>query len=97
MQMKYELDSPAKSAGPLRKLAALIMTAALLGLVLMFSAVLLVIIAIVGAIAGIYLWWKTRELRKQMRDFATRAAVREEQARENDVIEGEVIRTSWKK
>jgi O-antigen/teichoic acid export membrane protein len=92
MHMKYELNSPAKSAGPLRKLAALIVTAALVGLVLMFSVVVLVIIAIVGAIAGIYLWWKTRELRKQMRNFSPR-----EVAREEKVIEGEVIRTSWKK
>jgi uncharacterized membrane protein len=97
MQTKYKLNSPAKSAGLLRKLVALIVTATLVGLVLMFSVVLLAIIIVVGAIAGIYLWWKTRELRKQMRDFASRAAVREEKARENDVIEGEVIRTFWKK
>lgn len=96
MQMKYVLDPPATTAGPLRKLAALVMTVALVGLVLMFSAVLLVIIAVVGTIAGAYLWWKTRELRRQMRDFAPREAMRKEKVREDDVIEGEVIRTSWK-
>lgn len=96
MQMKYVLDPPATTAGPLRKLAALITTVALVGLVLMFSAVLLVIIAVVGTMAGAYLWWKTRKLRRQMRDLAPREAMREEKAREDDVIEGEVIRTSWK-
>ena len=96
MQMKYVLEPPATSAGLLRKLAALIMTAVLVGLVLMFSAVLLVIITVVGTIAGAYLWWKTRELRRRMRDLAPREAMREEKMREDDVIEGEVIRTSWK-
>jgi hypothetical protein len=51
MQTKYLFRTPTKSSGPLRKLAALIMTAAMIGLVLMFSAVLLVIIALVGTIA----------------------------------------------
>ena len=92
MQMKYEFLAPPNSSGPMRKLAALIMTVVLLGLVLMFSAVLLVIIMIVGTIAWAYLWWKTRELRKHMRNFSPHAVVRDEKLREDDVVEGEVIR-----
>jgi threonine/homoserine/homoserine lactone efflux protein len=92
MQMKYQFLAPPSSSSPLRKLVALIMTAALVGLVLMFSAVLLVIIMIVGAIAWAYLWWKTRELRKQMRDFHTRATERAQKASNDEVFEGEVIR-----
>jgi uncharacterized protein (DUF58 family) len=92
MQTKYIFPSQTKSSGPLRKLVALIVTAALVGLVLMFSAVLLVIIIIVGTIAGAYLWWKTRELRKHMRNFSSRNVVAEEKAREEGVVEGEVIR-----
>ena len=91
MQMKYELGSPAKSSGPLHKLMALIMTVALVGLVLMFSAVLLAIIVTVGTIAWIYLWWKTRELRKQMRDFPPRAMEREKKASDDEVFEGQVF------
>ena len=97
--MKYQFLASPNSSSPLRKLFALIMTVALVGLVLMFSAVLLVIITIVGAIAWAYLWWKTRELRKQMRDFSPREVVREEKVKDGDVFEGEVIRvvTSEKK
>ena len=92
MQMKFQFLAPPDSSNPLRKLVALIMTAALVGLVLMFSAVLLVIIMIVGAIAWAYLWWKTRELRKRMREFSPREVVRAQKSREDDVFEGEVIR-----
>jgi uncharacterized iron-regulated membrane protein len=89
MQIKYE---PVNSSNPLRKLVALLLTAALLGFVLMFSAVLLVIIMIVGAIAGAYLWWKTRQLRKLMRDFSLSEVAREAKASNDAVFEGEVIR-----
>ena len=90
--MKYQFLASPNSSSPLRKLVALIMTVALVGLVLMFSAVLLVIITIVGAIAWAYLWWKTRELRKQMRDFVPREAEREYKESDVGVVEGEVIR-----
>ena len=92
MQMKYEYLASPKSSSPLRKLVALLMTAAMLGLVLMFSAVLLVIIMIVGAIAWAYLWWKTRELRKHLRNFPQREMSHDKKASESDVFEGEVIR-----
>ena len=90
MQMKYVFGPPAKSSGPLHKLGALIVTVALVGLVLMFSAVLLVIIMTVGTIAWAYLWWKSRELRKQMRDFHHRAMEQEQMVRDDQVFEGEV-------
>ncbi|MDP2759735.1 MAG: hypothetical protein Q8O64_04930 [Sideroxyarcus sp.] len=92
MQMKVGLNSPAKPRGPLGKLVALIVAVAMFALVLMFSAVLLAVILVVGAIAGIYLWWKTRELRKMMKDFPPPEAQREQMASNNAVFEGEVIR-----
>jgi uncharacterized protein (DUF58 family) len=92
MQMKYVLNSPAKSPGPLRKLGALIVTVAMFGLVLMFSAVLFAIIIVAGTVVSAYLWWKTRELRKQMRDLPPREVKREEKMSDGNVIEGEVIR-----
>lgn len=92
MQIKYGLNSPAKSSGPLRKLVAFAVTVAMVGLVLMFSAVLFVIILVVGTIAWAYLWWKTRELRKQMRNFQPGPTAREKSASGDDVFEGEVIR-----
>jgi hypothetical protein len=92
MQIKFIPLTPGKSPSPLRKLVALILTIAMLGLVLMFSAVLLVIIAIIGTLGWAYLWWKTRELRKRMRNFVPRDVAQEHKASNDDVIEGEVIR-----
>jgi hypothetical protein len=91
MQMKYLFLSQPNSSGPLRKLVALVMTAILVGLVLMFSAVLLVVIAIAGSVAWAYLWWKTRELRKRMREYQQRP-VSQQTNPGADVFEGEVIR-----
>ncbi len=92
MQMKYISLTPGKSPGLLRKLVAFVVTLALFGLVLMFSAVLLAVIAIVGTIAGAYVWWKTRELRKRMREFSRQSVAREAKASNDEVFEGEVIR-----
>jgi hypothetical protein len=91
MQIKSFSNTTAKSPGLLRKLVAFVATTALIGLGLMFSAVLFAIILIVGATAGAYLWWKTRELRKLMRNFLPRSVSMDEQIVEGEVIKGEVI------
>ena len=67
--MKYELPNAANPTSPLRKFVTFLFTLAVFGLVLMFSAVLFSVILIFGLIAWAFLWWKTRKLRKQMRDF----------------------------
>ena len=92
MQMKFGLNPPAKSPGLLRKLVGLVVTVAVVGLVLMFSAVVFAIIMVVGTIAWAYLWWKSRELRKQMRDISSRTMEREQMTGGGNVFEGEVIR-----
>lgn len=92
MQMKYEYLTSEKPPSLLRKVAALVVTATLIGLVLMFSVVLFAIIVVVGMIAWAYLWWKTRELRKQMRDFVPPPGTEQEQKVDEEVFEGEVIR-----
>ncbi len=92
MQMNQLPHTPAKLPRLLRKIVALIVAAAALTLVLMFSAVLLAVIFVVGTIAWAYLWWKTRAMRKQMREFQARAMQREQTASNDAVFEGEVIR-----
>jgi signal transduction histidine kinase len=92
MQIKYGLNSPSNSPSFLRKLVAFVLTVAMFGLVLMFSAVLLVIILVVGTLAWGYLWWKTREIRKQMRAFQAAQMMRGKPVSADDVVEGEVIR-----
>lgn len=79
----------------LRKAGAVATTIALAGMALTFSAVLLAVVLFVVVSGGTYLWWKTRELRRQMRDFALRAPVQEEIPRDESVVEGEVISSFW--
>ena len=72
--------------GLLRKLVAAIAGSLILVGAFMLSRVLLAAVATVGVAGGVYLWWRTRELRKRLRAHA--------RARPTDgrVIEGEVIR-----
>lgn len=77
----------ANRPGLLRKLAVFVATLAVVALVLMFSLLVFAVVLVVGAIAWGFLWWKTRNLRKQMRDYPPGGTVIE-----GEVIEGEVIR-----
>jgi hypothetical protein len=54
---------------------------------LTFLAIMLVVVLAVVLTFGGYLWWKTRDLRKEIR-----ARMQPQPA--GDIIEGEVIRTS---
>ncbi len=56
----------------------------MLVLAFMFSLVIFAALAVIALLAGSYLWWKTRALRRQMR----------ERPRGGRIIEGEVIRDS---
>lgn len=79
----------------MRKLSAFIVTAALVALGLMFSVVLIGLLAAAGLIAGAYFWWKTRALRKLMREQTAQnveGGEFREEALKGEVIEGEVIR-----
>lgn len=101
MQIKFISTPSPQPANPLRKVLAFIATLALAGVALMFSAVLLVFILIIIVFGGAILWWKTREIRKQIRaqmqGFAPRGAAMQSEtfageAFKGEVIEGEVIR-----
>lgn len=101
MQIKFFSTPSSQPANPLRKVLAFIVTLALAGVALMFSAVLLVFILFMVVFGGAILWWKTREVRKQMRaqmqNFAPRSAAMQSEAFageafKGEVIEGEVIR-----
>ncbi|MCB1961254.1 MAG: hypothetical protein KDE68_12145 [Rhodocyclaceae bacterium] len=67
---------------PWQKLLALVAGAGMFVLALMFSVVLFAGVVTVGLALWGFLWWKTRTLRKQMRDNPPGGLV----------IEGEVIR-----
>jgi hypothetical protein len=72
--------------GLLRKLVAAVAGTLILVGAFMLSVVVLAVVAAVGLAGGAYLWWRTRELRKRLREHA-RA-----QAAGGRVIDGEVIR-----
>lgn len=91
MQIKYISSSP-NSPGLLRKALAVVMMVVLAAVALMFSAILLTVLLVVVVFGGAYLWWKTRELRRLMRNFSPREEMRQEKARDEEVFEGEVIR-----
>jgi len=90
-RMKYISLTSANPPSLLRKAGAIVATTALAGVALMFSAVLLALLLGIAAVAWTYLWWKTRELRKQMRDFPRNAPMEQDMFK-GEVIEGEAIR-----
>ncbi|MDP4029750.1 MAG: hypothetical protein Q8P42_12410 [Gallionella sp.] len=95
MQIKFISPASGNSPGLLRKTAAVITMVVLAGVALMFSAILLAVILIVVVFGGAYLWWKTRALRKlmkeQMRDFPPQGATMRGDAFAGEVFKGEVI------
>jgi len=97
MQMKYISHTSAKPPSLLRKTAVIVATTALAAVALMFSAMLLAFLLCVGAVAFTWLWWKTRALRRQMReqmkDFPPRGKdMGNGEVSGGEVIEGESIR-----
>lgn len=68
------------------KILTLVVGGAFLVLAFMFSLVVLAVVAVGGLLLGGWLWWKTRAVRKAMREQ------RQQPANEGYIIEGEVIR-----
>lgn len=60
--------------GVFTRIFAIVAAGGLAVLTFMFSLVIFSIVLAVGLIGGLYLWWKTREVRKQMRAAAEAAA-----------------------
>lgn len=94
MQIRFNLPPNPNSASPFRKVVGLLVTVVVAIIALMFSAVFFSVVAVLGLIAWAYIWWKTREVRKQMREFAAQSqeVMREQHASNDEVFEGEVIR-----
>jgi UPF0716 family protein affecting phage T7 exclusion len=75
-------------AGPLAQALALVVGAILLVLGFMFSVVLLAVFVAVGLMLGAWFFWKTRHVRKAMREAA---ATRGPPPTGGEVIEGEAV------
>ena len=91
--MKKNLShTTANSPSLLRRVARFVVAIALIGLVLMFSALLFIAVLTARTMVLGYLWWKTRDLRKQMRNHPLGDEVIRGEVIEGEIIEGEVIR-----
>ena len=73
----------------LGKVLTLVLGAAFLVLAFMFSLVALAVVAVGGTLLWGWLWWKTRAIRKQMREQGPGFPP---QPTEGNIIDGEVIR-----
>jgi len=80
--------------GLLRTIATLLVGSAMLVIGLMFSLVILAVVALVGALGLAYFWWQTRELRRHLRQQmadAQQIGQPWQGTEEGEIIEGEII------
>ena len=100
MRVSYRGQPPGKPPTVLQKVLAVIVGAGVLAAALLFSVVVLAVVVTVGVIGGGYLWWRTRAVRRQLREqvAAMQATAAEAQARAEDqrsageIIDGEYSR-----
>ncbi len=67
--MKYIAYSSSGSSGPLQKAAAIVVTVAVAAVMLVFSSVFLALLLLAAVVGGAWLWWKTRHVRRMMREM----------------------------
>jgi len=88
--MQFDDDRPRLSqgtpdAGPLPrslgKALGVALGAALLVATFMLSMIVFAVLAVIGVLAWTYLWWKTRDLRRQMREHPAGGHVIDGEAR----------------
>jgi hypothetical protein len=99
MNINFDPAGRQGSKGVFAQALALIAGVIALGAALMFSLVFFAVVAVAGLILWLYLWWKTRALRKLMREQAARQMNGQPfdtqapgQDAGGEVIEGEAVR-----
>lgn len=81
-----------KPLGLLQKVGAVAAAVIVFGVALAFSVMFFAVVAAIALVIGAYVWWKTRDVRKAMRQAqAQRPGAQRENGR-GIVIEGEVLR-----
>lgn len=79
-----KIGGQVRQLGVLPKIFAILGGAVVLAAAVAFSIIVLAVLVSGAVLIGAYFWWRTRSLRKQMRETQPR--------HEGNVIEGEVIR-----
>lgn len=89
----YRVYAPTTVLG---KLAALLLGAVAVVAAVVFSLVMVAVVLVGGLVLGGYLWWRTRDLRRQMREqrSAGRRPDHADSGSQGRIIEGEAIRES---
>ena len=100
--VRLEFKASVQGGGPFTKFLAAIAGLAVIVAGLFLSVFVFAGLLLAGVVAGGWFWWRTRTLRRQLResiDAATRQAVRQADQRENagnnlqgTVIDGDFIR-----
>lgn len=91
MRINFKRSVP--PSGPVGKFLAAIVGLLALAAAVMFSLVFVVVVVVAGLIAWGYFWWKTRALRRQLRDQRPAASsASDEHPPSGEVIEGEAVR-----
>ena len=99
MNINFKLAGRQGNKGVFAQVLTVIAGVIALGAALMFSLVFFAVVAVAGLILWLYLWWKTRALRRLMREQAARqmnGQSSDTQAAGPDsggeIIEGEAVR-----
>ncbi|MDK9703073.1 MAG: hypothetical protein OEL20_08025 [Sulfuritalea sp.] len=82
------MTQPGPAVGALGKAITFVAGAIVLALGFMFSLVVIAVVLVAGAVALAWFWWKTRALRKAMRE---QAPVWEKTRNDGQVIDGEAV------
>lgn len=106
--MKYISYASSGSAGLLQKAAVAVVAVAMAAAVVVFSSVILAVLAVATAVGLVFLWWKTRHVRRAMREMQASMAraqtsfehggdsrqgpISREEKFEGVIIEGEAVR-----
>lgn len=84
--------------GPLAKVAAFVLGTIMMIAAFMFSLVALAVVAVGAVVAGTWFWWKTRAVRRQIREQMAaqrqHGAYTERRPADGYIIEGEAVRES---
>ena len=100
--IRLQFQANVQGGGPVAKFIAGVVGLAVIGVALFLSVFVFAGLLVVGVLAGGWFWWRTRKVRKQLResiDAAAREALRQAEARtaanpasQGTVIEGDFIR-----
>lgn len=84
--------NPGKPMGLLQKFGAVATAVIVFGVALAVSVMFFAVVAAIALVIGTYVWWKTRDLRKAMRQAQARQPGAQPANARGIVIEGEVLR-----